>query len=66
MLLGPDFTADGRKADVWSLGITLCEMARAKAPFQNSTEAIFAVCVSKNYPGFPERMTDRAHSFLSA
>ena len=55
---------DGRKADIWSMGITLCEMAAAKAPFQNAASAIFAVCVSKSFPRFPDRMSKDAHIFL--
>ena len=55
----------GRKADVWSLGITMCEMAHGRPPFKNGPSAIYAVCVSKEIPTLPDSMTPDAHEFLS-
>ena len=50
--------------DIWSLGITLCEMATAKKPYRNAAAAIFSVCVSKQYPVLPEAMSSDAVAFL--
>jgi serine/threonine protein kinase len=51
--------------DIWSLGITFCEMATAKSPFKNAAAAIYAVCVSKEFPHLPEDFSDEAVSFLA-
>ncbi len=65
VMKGPDQEKGyGRKTDIWSIGITLCEMATARSPFKNAASAIYSVCVSKEYPRLPSHMSDDACNFL--
>lgn len=62
--LDPKRGGYGKRADIWSVGVTLCEMALGRAPFANAGAAIFAVCVSKKFPTFPDAFSEDAHIFL--
>jgi len=55
----------GRKADIWSLGITIVEMASGVLPFRNAAAAIYAVCVSKEIPTLPTEFSTDAHDFVA-
>lgn len=55
----------GRKADIWSLGMTLHELSTGSPAYKSAAAAIYAVCVSKKLPSFPQGYSDIAHHFLS-
>ncbi len=66
--MSPEVMAEkkyGRKSDIWSLGITLVEMAQGKAPFRTAAAAIYSICVSKEIPSLPSHLSPESHEFLS-
>lgn len=40
-------------------------MATAQSPFKNAAAAIYAVCVSKEYPHLPDDISEDGTSFLA-
>lgn len=66
--MSPEVMAEkqyGRKSDIWSLGVTMVEMATGKPPFRTAAAAIYSICVSKELPTLPTHMSADSHLFLS-
>ncbi|KAA0158624.1 hypothetical protein FNF28_06151 [Cafeteria roenbergensis] len=59
----------GRKADVWSAGCTVLEMATAKAPwaqlgFDNEVAAMFHIATTPHPPPMPDSLSPQAKDFV--
>lgn len=58
----------GKKADVWSLGCTLIEMATGTTPwgkFKNYVQALQRIGLSKDIPDIPTDISDNLKDFIS-
>jgi mitogen-activated protein kinase kinase kinase len=61
-------TGHGRKADIWSVGATVLEMATAKHPwpeFENNFSALFHVATADAPPPVPDGVTVPVRGFLA-
>jgi len=57
----------GRKADIWSFGCVVVEMATAKAPwgaFDNNMQAMRKIGMSKETPPIPEELSVPCQNFI--
>ncbi|KAE9251085.1 hypothetical protein PF004_g2654 [Phytophthora fragariae] len=60
-------TGHGYKADIWSIGATVIEMATAKHPWphcHNGLAAMYSIAMATAPPPLPENLSPEAKSFL--
>ncbi|GMF65710.1 unnamed protein product [Phytophthora lilii] len=60
-------TGHGYKADIWSIGATVIEMATAKHPWpncHNGLAAMYSIAMATSPPPLPEHLSAEAKSFL--
>lgn len=62
-------TKYGRKADIWSFGCTVLEMAQGKAPwneqnFDNPIAAIMKIGLSDEIPKIPDNISENLKDFI--
>jgi len=60
----------GRKADIWSLGCVVIEIATAADPwgagaFDNMMQAMYVIAASQRTPPIPDALSESARSFVS-
>ena len=53
------------QADIWSLGITILEMATGSPPWPNPAHAVYKICMTDELPPIPDELSPDAHDFLT-
>lgn len=54
----------GKRADIWSLGITAIEMATGKPPWAHPAQAVYKICMTDETPPLPDGLSTEAQHFL--
>jgi serine/threonine protein kinase len=64
---GVSASSYGRKADIWSVGAVVIEMATGRPPFAElaPVTALFKIGSSGQIPAFPASLSDKAKDFLT-
>jgi len=54
----------GRSADIWSLGMSILEMATGAPPWPTAANAVYKLAMTDDIPELPDHLSDEAKDFL--
>ena len=52
------------QADIWSVGMTVIEMATGKPPWANPAHAVYKICMTNDLPPVPDHLSSVGADFL--